>query len=873
MGINTLENDRNSLTALKFSNSEQKQLPNIQSNYNTNDDSHYFSQSHLLKGGGQKQSQQQLHQHDQQLYEIDLDVSTANNNSIVILLNNQDVFGSIVGRTPNGGAPHSEDLSQETVIPSLNQDPPVTLEEALFLVSGDPVDKYAIKNMYIIINLLSMFGFMVPLSMIFMFNVPKLECYNDENKIYFRCSQQQACSAQYVQKYRQVYQDSINSFISEFNMICSSSNLFDSRQQFAIISSILMASQLLSGFLLDKFGRKKVIMVKIIGFLVAMIVLMIVGFIPIIGFTLIFSGLFIKYTYESVHHILASTGQVDSVKYLLNQIARDNDEDIFTDKIAFTLTPQQIKRRRGAMFMLKNLFGSKQKLIVVGVLAFSWLCYATGQMVGFVFIENIQSDVFLDLIILSATEFMAALSTKIIVRFFRRRTAILLANIVICLLLFFLIILKGSPQTHYIVSISSRAALQILSILLTLTTLETFPTEIRALAFNICFSLGMLGGISLPFINGLSTELLIVIIMIFVTSSIGLFFIRETKNEEQLRNIYTEIFTESEKSNNGGIGVNRKKSSEQVGQSRGGHNSPKNIRQVSIFENIMNELKGAEKGDDKFDVEKDGLKRKFRYDKNGLILISDPNDMLFEKEDGDGPESDRNHSDGDELHDSDYFDEDDMNEGVDVEQDKYLQNSEFEDDLSDYSDHGESFQQLNRPNNINEHNDIYRSKDNKKSNNAKMLLFNANNLNQIDNLDLSNSPDNHTNNLLQNLNGDNFDNTQQLDFSQTMSNISTTRGILLQNIHSRDPSSDFDNIKQNVRGLSKKASSSNRLQAKDTQSKYMQQVSFGGAKITQLQENKSVKNDVNDEEGDELTVGEIDGDEGLDQQYDRLNNI
>ena len=91
-----------------------------------------------------------------------------------------------MGLLPNGQRnPHSDlsphDLSiQETVIPSLNQDPPITLEEALFLVSGQP-DKYAIKNMYIIINLLSMLGFIVPLSMMFMFAEPKLECFNEEN--------------------------------------------------------------------------------------------------------------------------------------------------------------------------------------------------------------------------------------------------------------------------------------------------------------------------------------------------------------------------------------------------------------------------------------------------------------------------------------------------------------------------------------------------------------------------------------------------------------------------------------------------------------------------------------------------------------------
>jgi hypothetical protein len=41
-------------------------------------------------------------------------------------------------------------------------------------------------------------------------------------------------------------------------------------------------------------------------------------FIITLGLTLIFGGLFVKYTYESSHYLLASTGQIDVVKYILN---------------------------------------------------------------------------------------------------------------------------------------------------------------------------------------------------------------------------------------------------------------------------------------------------------------------------------------------------------------------------------------------------------------------------------------------------------------------------------------------------------------------------------------------------------------------------
>jgi hypothetical protein len=69
----------------------------------------------------------------------------------------------------------------------LNQDPPITIEEALFLVSGDP-DKYVIRSLYIIVNLLSTVGFMFILSTIFFFEDPKVECRLDDFEVYFRCS-------------------------------------------------------------------------------------------------------------------------------------------------------------------------------------------------------------------------------------------------------------------------------------------------------------------------------------------------------------------------------------------------------------------------------------------------------------------------------------------------------------------------------------------------------------------------------------------------------------------------------------------------------------------------------------------------------------
>lgn len=129
--------------------------------------------------------------------------SVVNNESIIIMLNNDSAAqrsiyekeldslgGASGGQGPNSAASGSE---HETVIPTLNQDPPVTLEEALTLIQGDP-DTYTNRILFILTNLLSTCGFMTFMTIPFVFAEPKLECAKDDVKINFRCSAQQACS-------------------------------------------------------------------------------------------------------------------------------------------------------------------------------------------------------------------------------------------------------------------------------------------------------------------------------------------------------------------------------------------------------------------------------------------------------------------------------------------------------------------------------------------------------------------------------------------------------------------------------------------------------------------------------------------------------
>ena len=83
-----------------------------------------------------------------------------------MLQNQASYYGE--GFNSNGGNSDSSVNQQETVIPSFSKDPPVTLEEALYLVQGDP-DKYTNRTLFLITNLLSVTGFMVFLTLPFVF--------------------------------------------------------------------------------------------------------------------------------------------------------------------------------------------------------------------------------------------------------------------------------------------------------------------------------------------------------------------------------------------------------------------------------------------------------------------------------------------------------------------------------------------------------------------------------------------------------------------------------------------------------------------------------------------------------------------------------
>lgn len=70
---------------------------------------------------------------------------------------------------------------------------------------------------------------------------------------------------------------SVFNFVSQYDMLCNELNL-GNKHIFMILSAILIISFLVSGILSDKYGRKRIIIVKGILLLIIMAVFIIIGF-------------------------------------------------------------------------------------------------------------------------------------------------------------------------------------------------------------------------------------------------------------------------------------------------------------------------------------------------------------------------------------------------------------------------------------------------------------------------------------------------------------------------------------------------------------------------------------------------------------------
>jgi nitrate/nitrite transporter NarK len=98
------------------------------------------------------------------------------------------------------------------------------------------------------------------------------------------------------------------------------------------------------------------------------------------------------------------------------------------------------------------------------------------------------------LIIQSSIDFLSSLFSSILVKTVPRRVSILLPILSILISMFILLIANNS-QTIFVVSITTRVALQVYEIALTIKTIEEYPTEVRGTANGISRGLGVIGAL------------------------------------------------------------------------------------------------------------------------------------------------------------------------------------------------------------------------------------------------------------------------------------------------------------------------------------------------------------------------------------------
>ena len=96
-------------------------------------------------------------------------------------------------------------------------------------------------------------------------------------QLWFRCSTDQACHS-YAGQYRVDASQNAVSLLSQGNLLCERQNL-NEKQIFSILSAVLLLSQLSSGFLMDRYGRKRVIIWKAVGLAISLACLVPLGFV------------------------------------------------------------------------------------------------------------------------------------------------------------------------------------------------------------------------------------------------------------------------------------------------------------------------------------------------------------------------------------------------------------------------------------------------------------------------------------------------------------------------------------------------------------------------------------------------------------------
>jgi MFS family permease len=152
---------------------------------------------------------------------------------------------------------------------------------------------------------MSMLGFMIFLSSIFMFEEPQVECFDSNSKIWHRCYTSLACQAA---EFRIMESKTFHNFISmNASTLCTEKNL-TTKEIFSIMSALMIISNLYSGYLMDRLGRKLIISIKSFGLLTCLIVLTILGFIPNISKYALYSFYFLSIFFSTLTFDITTLG-------------------------------------------------------------------------------------------------------------------------------------------------------------------------------------------------------------------------------------------------------------------------------------------------------------------------------------------------------------------------------------------------------------------------------------------------------------------------------------------------------------------------------------------------------------------------------------
>lgn len=78
--------------------------------------------------------------------------------------------------------------------------------------------------------------------------------------------------------------------------------------------------------------------------------------------------------------------------------------------------------------------------------------------------------------------------------------------------------------------------------ILHLTTLEVYPTEIRAIGFGVTLSLGMILSLMLPIFDDLNRPFIAIVIVISLISGVSALYLRDTKFEKGLKYLTCDVY-------------------------------------------------------------------------------------------------------------------------------------------------------------------------------------------------------------------------------------------------------------------------------------------------------------------------------------------